>query len=140
MKLIFVKEGAIIPKYPIQQYVGEKDITEITLDVYYKEGKEESEFYSDANDGFDYTKGRYSLRNFSLRGKANELIINQYKEGKYITTYETFNIQFHGLPFDIVEVQLDNEKIEHKSLKVNDITSIVVHKNFSELHIIGEKS
>ena len=137
---IFVKEGAIIPKYPIQQYVGEKDITEITLDVYYKEGKEESEFYSDANDGFDYTKGRYSLRNFSLRGKANELIINQYKEGKYITTYETFNIQFHGLPFDIVEVQLDNEKIEHKSLKVNDITSIVVHKNFSELHIIGEKS
>ena len=137
---IFVKEGAIIPKYPIQQYVGEKEITEITLDVYYKKGKEESELYSDANDGFDYTKGRYSLRNFMLNGKSNELIINQHKEGKFMTTYETFNIQFHGLPFDIVEVQLDNEKIDYKSLKVNEITSIIVDKNFSELHILGIKS
>ena len=137
---IFVKEGAIIPKYPIQQYVGEKEITELTLDVYYKEGKDKSELFSDANDGYDYTKGRYSLRNFTLRGKANELIINQFKEGKFMTTYETFNIQFHGLPFDMVEVQLDNEKIVHKSLKLNGITSIVVDKNFSELHILGIKS
>ncbi|WP_179019240.1 glycoside hydrolase family 31 protein [Winogradskyella forsetii] len=137
---IFVKEGAIIPKFPIQQYVGEKEITEINLDVYYKEGKEESELFSDANDGFDYTKGRYSLRNFTLRGKANELIINQYKEGKFVTPYETFKIKFHGLPFDVVEVQLDNEKVTLKSLKVNGVTSIVVEKDFSELHILGIKS
>ena len=137
---IFIKEGAIIPKYPIQQYVGEKEITEITLDVYYKNGKVESELYSDANDGFDYKKGRYSLRNFTLNGKSNELIINQYKEGKFMTPYDTFNVQFHGLPFDIVEVQLDNEKIDIKSLKANGITSIVVDKNFSELHILGIKS
>lgn len=137
---IFIKEGAIIPKFPIQQYVGEKEITEITLDVYYKKGKSESELYSDANDGFDYKKGRYSLRNFTLSGKSNELIINQYKEGKYITTYETFNVRFHGLPFDIIEVQLDNDKIDIKALKVNGVTSIVVDKNFSELHILGIKS
>ena len=35
---IFVKEGAIIPKYPIQQYVGEIIIDELTLDLYYKLG------------------------------------------------------------------------------------------------------
>ena len=26
---IFIKEGAVIPKYPVQQYVGEKDFDEI---------------------------------------------------------------------------------------------------------------
>jgi alpha-glucosidase len=42
MKSQFVKAGAIIPKYPIQQYVGELAFEELTLDVYYKEGKEKS--------------------------------------------------------------------------------------------------
>ena len=57
-----------------------------------------------------------------------------------MTTYETFKVQFHGLPFDIVEVQLDNEKIDSKAIKTNGISSIIVDKNFSELHIIGLKS
>lgn len=132
---IFVKEGAIIPKYPIQQYVGEKEIKEITLDVYYKEGIEDSELFSDANDGYDYTKGRYSLRNFKLTGRKNELIINQHKEGKYITDYETFKICIHGLPFEINEIQVDNQAISLEQLVVNGTNSIVVDKNFSELHL-----
>jgi alpha-glucosidase len=135
---IFIKEGAIIPKYPIQQYVGEKEITEITLDVYYKKGKEKSELYSDANDGYDYTKGRFSLRTFKLTGRTDELIINQHKEGKFITPYNTFKICIHGLPFDIGEIQIDNEAISLKHLKSNGTHSFEVDKNFSELHIISK--
>jgi alpha-glucosidase len=135
---IFVKEGAVIPKYPIQQYVGEKEITEITLDVYYKKGKEKSELYSDANDGYDYTKGRYSLRTFILTGRSNELIINQHKEGKFITPYETFKLKIHGLPFEIGEFQLDNETVSLDTIKMNGTHTFVVDKNFSELHIISK--
>ena len=36
---LFIKEGAMIPKYPVQQYVGEKKLTELKIDVYFKEGK-----------------------------------------------------------------------------------------------------
>jgi alpha-glucosidase len=39
MKFQFCKAGAIIPKYPVQQYV-ELEFDELTLDLYYKEGKE----------------------------------------------------------------------------------------------------
>ena len=67
------------------------------------------------------------------------LIINQYKEGKFVTPYETFKIQIHGLPFDIAEIQLDNETISLKHLKSNGTSSFVVDKNFSELHIIGKE-
>ena len=42
---MFIKEGAVLPKYPVQQYVGEKKFDEITLDVYYKKGKETSKLY-----------------------------------------------------------------------------------------------
>ncbi|WCO03036.1 glycoside hydrolase family 31 protein [Psychroserpens ponticola] len=134
---IFIKEGAIIPKYPIQQYVDELDIDEVTLDVYYKKGKEVSTLYDDANDGYDYTKGRYSLRTFKLKGKENELIIQQHKEGKYTTKYKTFNLKIYGLPFEVKEIQLDNEIIDIKRLILDEYSNIVIDKDFSELHIIG---
>ncbi|WP_298532126.1 glycoside hydrolase family 31 protein [uncultured Algibacter sp.] len=134
---IFIKEGAIIPKYPIQQFVGQKTIDELTLDVYYKEGKEESMVYEDATDGYDYIKGRYSLRNFKLNGKKKELIIQQHKSGKFITTYKTFKLNLHGLPFKISEVEIDNEVIPFKDLKLNGDNTLVLTKEFTELHIMA---
>ena len=133
---IFVKEGAIIPKYPVQQYVGEKTIDELLLDVYYTEGKEESTVYEDAEDGYDYVKGRYSLRNFRLLGKKKELIIQQHKSGKFITPYETFKLNLHGLPFEISKVEVDNVEIPFKDVKLDDNT-LVLTKDFTELHIVG---
>ncbi|MDO6759709.1 glycoside hydrolase family 31 protein [Tamlana sp. 2_MG-2023] len=135
---IFVKEGAIIPKYPIQQYVGEKTVEELTLDVYYKEGNEISEVYEDATDGYDYIKGRYSLRNFKFQGKKKEVIIQQHKSGKFITTYKTFRIHFHGLPFTIKEIEIDNVIIPFEELRFKGGTSLKLTKEFTELHIIGE--
>ncbi|WP_343486736.1 glycoside hydrolase family 31 protein [Allomuricauda sp. d1] len=134
----FIKEGAIIPKYPVQQYVGEKELTELLLDVYYKEGTENSTVYEDQHDGYDYKKGRFSLRNFRLKGKPNELIIQQFKDGSYITPYETFKLQFHGLPFKIKTIEVDNEVVDLKSVKLNGNNSIQISKDFTELHIIGE--
>ncbi len=135
---IFIKEGAIIPKYPVQQYVGEKEIDEMTLDVYYKKGKEKSELYEDASDGYDYKKGRFSLRNFSLVGKSNKLSIQQHKFGKFITTYETFKIKLHGFPFKIRKIYIDNEEFLFEDLKVNGDNVIVITKEFTNLNIVGE--
>jgi len=136
---IFVKEGAIIPKYPIQQFVDQKNIDKITLDVYYKQGKEDSTLYDDAHDGYDYTKGRYSLRTFKLTGRTNELIIQQHKEGKYVTSYENFILKLHGLPFEISKIMIDNENIPMKNLIVNGSNSILIDKNFTQIHLIGKK-
>lgn len=135
---IFIKEGAIIPVYPVMQYVDEKPIDELTLSIFYKEGREDSQLFDDAHDGYDYIKGRYSLRTFKLTGRPNELIIQQHKEGKYITTYETFMLNIHGLPFKIKEIQIDNMKIPLDAVKTNGKNSMVVDKNFNEVHIIGE--
>ena len=135
---IFIKEGAIIPKFPIQQYVGEKEIDQVELDVYYKEGKEDSILFDDAHDGYDYTKGRYSLRTFKLTGKPEQLIIQQHKEGKYITSYDTFKIKFHGLPFKVKKIQLDNVDVPLKEVGLNGDNEMIVDKNFSQLHILGK--
>ncbi len=135
---IFIKEGAVIPKYPVQQYVGEKTFDEITLDIYYKEGKERSTLYDDAHDGYDYTKGRYSLRTFKVEGKKKEFILQQHKEGKFDADYSNFNLVFHNLPFTITAIQIDNVEVPLDQLKVNGNNSLVIDKTFTELHIIGK--
>jgi len=135
---LYIKEGAMIPKYPVQQYVGEKEIKELIIEVYYKEGIENSTIYEDQQDGYDYKKGRYSLRRFRLRGKENELIIQQFKDGGFITSYEKFKFMFHGLPFEIGSVEVNNEVVQPKDIKLNGNNSIEVSKDFTELHITGK--
>ena len=135
---LFIKEGAIIPKYPVQQYVGEKEFEEITLDVYYKPGKEKSVVYEDAQDGYDYNKGRFSLCTFNLTGKEKELIIQLHKEGEFITNYSKFRINFIGLPFKISSIEIDNEAVYLDTVAFDGKNTIVIDKFFSELHIFGE--
>jgi alpha-glucosidase len=132
---IFIKEGAIIPKYPVQQYVGEKEIEEVVLDIYFKRGKETSQIYDDAHDGYDYIKGRYSLRDLTLIGKENELIIQQYKSGKYTSPYKTFKLRLHGLPFKVTLLEIDKEGFVCEDVKDNGETTLIVSKDFTEIHI-----
>jgi alpha-glucosidase len=134
---MFVKEGAIIPKYPVQQYVGEKVIEEVELEVYFKEGKESSVLYEDAHDGYDYRKGRFSYRTFKLTGSKNDLVIQQHKEGDYVTSYDRFQLDLKRLPFKIKTIEVDNKVTDLSELRVNGNTSLVVDKNFTELHLMG---
>ncbi|WP_299776542.1 glycoside hydrolase family 31 protein [uncultured Formosa sp.] len=134
---IFIKEGSIIPKYPIQQYVGEKEFDEITLEVHYKLGKEQSLLFDDIHDGYDYTKGRYNLSKFKLNGKPNELIIQQHTSGKFTTPYTRFKLKLIGMPFNISKIEIDNVEIDLKAL--NDVKTsyqLTVDKNFTEIHIM----
>ncbi|MDO6518927.1 glycoside hydrolase family 31 protein [Zobellia uliginosa] len=135
---LFIKAGAIIPKYPVQQYVGELEIEELVLDVYFAEGAENSTVYEDAGDGYAYENGKYSLRNFKLLGKANELTIQQFKDGAFITSYETFKIKLHGLPFKIGEVQIDNEKVAIEDVMPNGGNIIIVNKDFTQLRLTAK--
>lgn len=134
---VFIKEGAIIPKYPIQQYVGELQFDELTLDVFYKLGKEKSLVYEDATDGYDYNKGRFSLRTFTLTGKDKELIIQQHKEGAFETGYSKFKINLNCLPFKIKKIELDKEKLSLDKVQIKGDNSLLIDKEFTELHIFG---
>ncbi|MBS7253733.1 glycoside hydrolase family 31 protein [Flavobacterium branchiicola] len=135
---VFIKAGAIIPKYPVQQYVGELEFDELILDVYFKKGKENSAVYEDAQDGYDYKKGRYSFLSLRTIGKEKELIIQLHKEGKYITPYSKYKINLIGLPFKVTEIEIDNEKIEFDKINFEQNNFLIVDKEFNELHIVGE--
>lgn len=132
---IFVKSGGIIPYYPVQQYVGEKQIEELKLQVYYKNGVEKSTVFEDAQDGYDYKKGRFSLRNFKLTGKENDMVLQQFKSGNFITEYDSFKIELIGLPFVPKKIQVDNVYVSLDDVHFDKKKmTLKVSKDFSEIH------
>jgi alpha-glucosidase len=135
---IFIKAGAIIPKYPVQQYVGELEFDELILDLYYKQGQEKSVVYEDAQDGYDYKKGRYSFLSFKTTGKENELFIQLHKDGKFDTIYSKYKINLFGLPFKVKKIEIDNVAVAFDENIVNNEKYLLVNKDFTALNFVGE--
>ena len=79
-----------------------------------------------------------TFRDFKLIGKKKSLTIQQFKSGKYITPYENFKINLKALPFKIAKIEIDNEVLDLKKLKINGDNSFVIGKEFNRLYITGK--
>jgi len=133
---LFIKEGAVIPKYPVQQYVDEQQIDTLNLEVYYKNGRERSTIYEDAHDGYDYKRGKYLLKTIKLYGKAKELLIDQFREGQFEPSYSKVKLNLIGLPFKLNSITVDTEKVSLTDLQYNKKEqTIVVDANFHSILI-----
>ncbi len=127
---LFVREGAVIPFYPIMQFVGEKPIDQLTLHVYYGTGEHENYLYEDSGDGYDYEKGIYNLKKFVTFGTEHSFKMSMKRRGHYEPDYKTYKIVLHGVPARFNKV-LVNDKGVDKSEWVYDKNNLVfvVDKN-----------
>ncbi len=133
---VFVRAGAVIPYYPKMQYVGEFEVTEITLNVYYTKGKDVlSVLYEDAGDNYGYKAGIFNHNRFYVTGNDKNLILNHIlEEGNYDSPCKNFKVVFHGVPFNCTEAIVDG-----KSIKLNEkhfavgMIKFKVDKNFERV-------
>ncbi|MFT5765723.1 MAG: alpha-glucosidase, partial [Saprospiraceae bacterium] len=123
---IFVREGAVIPHYPIRQNTEQVPIDELMLHVFYKNGTCNSSLYEDQGDGFDHKKEAYSLKDYQFTGTHNEVVLTQNKTGKHPDTYHHVNIFLYGLPFVPASCLVDDEVVVLKSIERNGNTVYVV--------------
>lgn len=131
----FIRSGAVIPHYPVQQYVGELVIETLTLHVYYGEDPTKSQLYEDAGDGYDYLNEGSNIKNFIVSKITSGIMISQFTEGVYEPTYKKYELIFHGLPTTAKKVTIDDqeiriEKISKKLIKVetsSDFKRATVH-------------
>jgi alpha-glucosidase len=61
-----------------------------------------------------------------------------HKEGKYDTNYTKYKINLFGLPFKVKKIEIDNEQILFDKKTFEKGNYLIVDKEFTELHIIGE--
>ena len=115
----FVREGAVLPVYPIRQHTG-VPFDELTLYVYYTNNLETSHLYEDAGEGYTYQDGFFSLKIFETESKNGIFSLRQRKEGAYVPTYSTVKIYLVGFPTFVKNCNVDGLEIPIKEIKLRE--------------------
>ena len=132
---IFVKAGSVIPEYPVMQYVGEKEIEEVKLNVYYSDTEANSFLFEDYGETFAYEQDIYLEKKFVVKGKDNKLTIQQSMEGLYTPRYENYHFNIIGLPFKPTRIIADNNEVRDFVIAADKSVQLKLRKNFTQLVI-----
>lgn len=108
---IYIKEGSIIPNYPDQNYIGEKEIDKLTLDIYKGNGK--YFHYIDDGESYNYRNGEYTLYEFSMKSDKS-ITIDIKKKHTGFREYKNFSIIFnspaHNVNFNGKNISFENNR------------------------------
>ena len=133
---IFVKAGSVIPEYPVMQYVGEKEITEVKLNIYYSDYEVNSFLFEDYGETFAYEQDIYLEKKFVVSGDAKKMIIEQTMEGLYTPRYDGYHFNIAGLPFKPYKIAADGKEITEYSIDKNKNLEFNFSKNFKHIEIL----
>lgn len=137
---LFVRSGAVIPHYPVLQYVGEKKIEQLTLKAYFSNSKTRSVLYEDAGDGYEYRKGAQNVRTFTFSGNDEYAVLRQHVTGKFTPEYDTCRLELIGLPFVPSSMRVDEIASEGAFEELpNGGYVINVPLGFEEIRILREE-
>jgi alpha-glucosidase len=105
---IFARAGCVIPRWPVQQYVGQAPIDELHLQVYVGNG--EVTLYEDAGEGMDYLNGAYRWLYFTVKAfPTGGVSIAWRRAGKYRPPYNRVRCEVFGIDVEPRLVELDGQ-------------------------------
>jgi alpha-glucosidase len=135
---LYVKEGAVIPFHPVMQYVGEFEVSELTLHAYFGGSQIESTLYEDEGDGYRYKEGIYNIKKFVTDSTNTSFKLIQNKKGHYDVSYKKYKIQVHGLPFVPSNILVNGAKLsmERQYFEKESLVLIIDSDAFHSLEII----
>jgi alpha-glucosidase len=132
---IFVRAGSVIPLYPVQQYVGQIEIKELTLHAYYSSYDANSFVYEDNGDTFAYEQDIYTEKRFAFKAGKTSFAIEQSMEGLFTPRYDTYYIKFSGIPYAAYEILSDGQPVEVLVDAEEGIPAVRVFKSFKRLEV-----
>ncbi|MBK7936921.1 MAG: DUF4968 domain-containing protein [Lewinellaceae bacterium] len=131
----FVKEGAVLPVYPVRQWTAQAPIDELTLYVYYKNGMETSHLYEDRGEGYGNREADFSLKIFETDGKDSDFTLRQRKEGAYEPAYRSVKIYLVGFPDFVKKCTVDGQDVPIKEIRLRDrsLYTLLVSPEFKNI-------
>ncbi|MFQ3576511.1 MAG: TIM-barrel domain-containing protein [Cytophagales bacterium] len=132
---IFIKSGAVLPMYPVQQFVGEKKIT--TVELHYYLGAEEtviSTYYDDEGEGWGYKQGAFNLHIFETYHKKDTFVIIHKVQGDFKSEIKNFLVHVHGVNlYSLKKVCLNQTKLNFK--EKDGVLTFEVDVNFEKIEL-----
>lgn len=94
---LFIKEGAIIPSQDFINYVGEKPVTNIYVDVFPSNNETSFLYYDDDGLSYNYEKGEYFIQTMKTKIEGDKVIFNiSPKEGNYNPELQYYIVKIHS--------------------------------------------
>ncbi|ALC80278.1 MULTISPECIES: glycoside hydrolase family 31 protein [Bacillus] len=93
---IFMKEDSIVPTREVQQYTGEKELTNLVLDTYVDDEANYS-FYEDDGKSLNHKKGEFDITNFSIEEKRNKIEFKKSMEAdRFDSDIEQYTLKLNN--------------------------------------------
>jgi alpha-glucosidase len=106
---LFVRDGSILATQPVEQYVDQKPVSEITLDVFPSDAPAAFTVYDDDGGTYGYEKGQFLRQQIAARraGKSTRVTIDA-ASGSYAGPLRTYLLRIHT---PASRVTLDGKKL-----------------------------
>lgn len=93
---LFIKKGAIIPSQDFMNYVGEKTVTTIYVDVFPDTAQTTFKYYDDDGQTYNYETEEYFAQTMMAQGDANSATFNiSSKQGTYTPALQYYITKIH---------------------------------------------
>ncbi len=134
---VFVRGGAIIPHWPVQQFVGEIPHPTSTLHLWWAAHTEcESHLYEDAGDGFEHEAGNFSFCTFVYRSAKDGFVLRRKKEGMGSNFHDRQILLLHALPAPEAKLccRIDGVSVPSTLLQ-SGLVEVSLPEEFTELSL-----
>ena len=96
---LFIKKGAIIPTEPVMDYVGQKTVDTMTVDVFPDEKQTTLQYYDDDGKTYNYEKGQYFIQRLAVQKQGEKIDFSvSLPEGSFKPQLKYYLLKFHGKP------------------------------------------
>lgn len=135
---VYVRGGSVIPRWPVQQYVGEIEKPDIHLDLWWAPGTYcVSHLYEDAGDGVQYLEGDYAFSTFVYESWLDYFTLTRSGEGNGSGFNGERILILHSLPAGCrsVMVEIDDQP-QMEIARTGKVFEIPVSDGFSRVHVV----
>lgn len=117
---LFVRDGAIIFSRDAQQFIGEKLMTQLIVDIY-PEPMSKRTLYEDDGASFDYEKGSFSKTSFAVSMQHHQSLTVEVGErkGGYSPPARTIKLRLHDQSVEPTSVAINDMTMEQSRLKLD---------------------
>lgn len=134
---VLVRGGFVVPRWPVQQYVGELELPPCSLELWWAPQEAQlSELYEDAGDGMGYRIGDYLLHSFAYRAGDRGFQLVHGCRGRGEQRRREYELKLHALPADAVpRVRVDGVLREGGAFGEGHVFSVALPADFVRLEI-----
>ncbi len=122
---LFVRAGAIIPSREAQNYVDEKPLAQLRLDVYPHE-KSARTFYEDDGRSFNYQNGDFCETQFECVATTQQVDFNiGERKGKFVPAQRELLVRLHGQGKEPKSVLVNQKRVETTGWQYSEEQGVV---------------